>query len=207
MKLGKMLLATGLSSVMACSNSGSGGLATTSAGLVPSGGAPLGSFPPVSEAPGVMSNNIRISLTDAPSKDMKSVFVNVAHAELFVKNGSAGQGRLIVAQNLGLVDLMTLRNGVLLPMQDLNLPVGTEISGIRLVLNAENNHGVRTNGSRCEMKTPSGQQSGIKIHLAQPFTIGENFTYSMVMDFDAEKSVVVRGRNGGCLLKPVLKLK
>lgn len=198
MKLRKIILATGLSSVMACSNSGSSGLASTPSGLVPASGAPLRSFP---EA---VSNNLRISLTDAPSKNLKSVFVNVDHAELFVRRGG-GQGRLIVAQNLGMIDLMTLRNGVSLPMQDIALPIGTEINGIRLVLKTDNNHGVKTNESRCEMKTPSAQQSGIKIHLAQPFTIEENQTYSMIMDFDAEKSVVVRG-NGGCLLKPVLKL-
>lgn len=208
MKLRKITIATAMvtviGSVMACSNSGGSGLASTPTGLVPASGTPLRSFPPVSNSPTVASNNLRLSLTDAPSKDLKSVWVNVDHAELFVKRGG-GQGRLIVAQNLGMVDLMTLRNGVSLPMQDMTLPVGTEISAIRLVLKADNNHGIKTNGSRCDMKTPSAQQSGIKIHLAQPFTIEEGQTYSMIMDFDAEKSVVVRG-HGGCLLKPVLKL-
>jgi hypothetical protein len=201
MKLRKMLIATGIAttigSVLACSNSGSSGLGSTPSGLVPSGSTPLSSFPAV-------SSNLRISLTDAPSRNLKSVFVNVDHAELFVNKGGS-QGRLIVAQNLGLVDLMTLRNGVLLPMQDLTIPAGTEITQIRLVLKADDNHGVKSDDSRCEMQTPSGQQSGIKIHLSQPFTIDSNYTYSMVMDFDAEKSVVVKG-NGGCLLKPVLKL-
>jgi hypothetical protein len=204
MKLRKIILATSLSSIMACSNSGSSGLASTPSGLVPASGAPLRSFPPVSNSAGVVSSNLRLSLTDAPSKDLKSVWVNVDHAELFVRRGG-GQGRLVVAQNMGMVDLMTLRNGVSLPMQDMTLPVGTEISAIRLVLKPDNNHGVKNNGSRCDMKTPSAQQSGIKIHLAQPFTIEQGQTYSMIMDFDAEKSVVVRGRNG-CLLKPVLKL-
>jgi len=205
MRLRKIILATSLTSVMACSNSGSSGLASTPSGLVPASGAPLRSFPPVSNSPGAVPSNLRLSLTDAPSKDLKSVWVNVDHAELFVRKGG-GQGRLIVAQNMGMVDLMTLRNGVSLPMQDMTLPVGTEITAIRLVLKTDNNHGIKNNGSRCEMKTPSAQQSGIKIHLAQPFTIEQGQSYSMMMDFDAEKSVVVRGKKGGCLLKPVLKL-
>jgi hypothetical protein len=150
------------------------------------------------------NNNLRISLTDAPSKDLKNVFINVDHAELFVRKGS-GEGRLIVAQDLGLIDLMTLRNGVLLPLEDLSLPAGLEITAIRLVLKADNNHSIKADDSRCEMQTPSGQQSGIKIHLSQPFVLEQGQAYSMVMDFDAAKSVVVKG-NGGCLLKPVLKL-
>ena len=90
-------------------------------------------------------------------------------------------------------------------MQDLNLAAGLEITSIRLVLKAEDNHAIKADDSRCEMQTPSGQQSGIKIHLAQSFTLENSAVYSMVMDFDAEKSVVVKG-NGDCLLKPVLKL-
>ncbi len=150
------------------------------------------------------TNNMRLSLTDAPSRDLEQVFVNVDHAELFVKKGGK-EARLIVAQDLGLIDLLQLKNGVMLPMHDLTLPTGLEITGIRLVLKGTDNHSIKKDGSRCEMQTPSGQESGIKIHLASPFTLEENYTYSMVLDFDAGKSVVVKG-NGDCLLKPVLKL-
>ena len=191
MKLGTILMLSSLGSLVACSNGSS--VVSSAATTAPL----LSSFP-------ATSNNLRISLTDAPSRKLKSVFVNIDHAELFVSKGGAN-GRLMVAQDLGLVDLMTLRNGVLLPMQDLNLAAGVQITGIRLVLKGDNNHAIKSDNSRCEMQTPSGQQSGIKIHLAQPFTLENDSVYSMIMDFDAEKSVVVKG-NGGCLLKPVLKL-
>lgn len=189
MKLGTILTVTLLSMLVACNRTGTG-TATPTASMV-------GSFP-------MTANNLRVSLTDAPSRELKSVFVNVDHAELFVSKGGAS-ARIIAGQGMGLVDLMTLRNGVLLPMQDLNLAPGLTITGIRLVLKADNNYSIKQDDSRCEMQTPSGQQSGIKIHLAQPFTIESGSVYSMVMDFDAEKSVVIKG-NGGCLLKPVLKL-
>lgn len=149
-------------------------------------------------------NNLRLSLTDAPSKELKNVFVNVDHAELFVRKGS-GVGRIVVGQNLGLIDLLTLRSGVTLPFEDVKLPVGLEITAIRLVLKSNDNHSIKSDDSRCEMQTPSAQHSGIKILLAQSFTIEDGKTYSMVMDFDAAKSVVVKG-NGDCLLKPVLRL-
>lgn len=189
MKLGTILTVTLLSTLVACNRTGTG-TATPTASMV-------GSFP-------MTANNLRVSLTDAPSRELKSVFVNVDHAELFVSKGGAS-ARIIAGQGMGLVDLMTLRNGVLLPMQDLNLAPGLTITGIRLVLKADNNYSIKQDDSRCEMQTPSGQQSGIKIHLAQPFTIESGSVYSMVMDFDAEKSVVIKG-NGGCLLKPVLRL-
>lgn len=175
--------------VVACSRQGS---------IDTSGNAYLSSYPQEK------TDNLRVSMTDAPSKDLKSVFVNVAHAELLVSNGGKSS-RIIVAQNLGLVDLLTLRNGVLLPMQDYSLPEGVEITGIRLVLKGDDNHAIKKNDERCEMQTPSGQQSGIKVHLSAPFVIEEGKDYSMIMDFDAEKSVVIKG-NGECLLKPVLKV-
>lgn len=176
---------------LACNNSGSvGSQDMTSLSST-------GSFP-------ANQYNLRVSLTDAPSKDLKKVFVNVDHAELFIKKG-ASQARIEVAKDLGLVDHLQLRNGILLPMQDLLLPTEVEITGIRLVLKANDNHSIKSDDSRCEMKTPSGQQSGIKIHLAEPFKLQSGYKYSMVMDFDAGKSVVVQG-NGDCLLKPVLKL-
>lgn len=200
MKIRMILVLSSFASIMAC-NGGNSTSNTSGSGL-------LSSFPdannPATTGSSTLSSNLRISLTDAPSRELKSVFVNVDHAELFVKKGSS-HGRVLVAQNLGMVDLMKLRNGVLLPMEDITLSPDTEVTAIRLVLRGDNNHSIKSDDSRCEMQTPSGQQSGIKIHLNQPFKISEDHKYSMVLDFDAEKSVVIKG-NGGCLLKPVLKL-
>lgn len=148
--------------------------------------------------------NLRLSLTDAPKQDLKEVNVNVAHMELFLKKGEI-QKRLILAQDLGMVNLLSLRNGVLLPMADVDMPDGVEITHIRMVLKGENNHAIRMDDSRCDMQTPSGQQSGIKIQLKTPIVIQSGYRYSMIVDFDAAKSVVIRG-NGTCLLKPVIKL-
>lgn len=199
LKLRTIIIFAGLSTLLACNNSETSGILASSV-----------TTPKTTETQALVSfpesgNNLRISLTDAPSKDLKSVFVNIDHVELFVRKNASENKRLLVGYDTGMVDLMTLRNGVLLPLQDLNIASGLEITGLRLVLKGDNNHSIKSDDSRCEMQTPSGQQSGIKIHLAQPFTLNEDSVYSMVMDFDAQKSVVVKG-NGDCLLKPVLKL-
>ena len=148
-------------------------------------------------------SNFRVSLTDAPAKQLKSVFVNVESVELWLTKAGRS-GRLVVGKNLGMVDLMTLRNGVLLPIQDVTIPAGAAVSEIRLLIGS-GNYAVKSNGSICKLQTPSGQTSGVKIKIKSPVTVEDNFNYSLVVDFDAEKSVVLKG-NGDCLLKPVLKI-
>lgn len=149
--------------------------------------------------------NVKLSLTDAPNAEVKSVVVNVHHAELRVsRNGK--EGRLIVAENLGAVDLLTLQNGVTLPMAQLSLPLDTVITQIRLVLNETGNYLSFGEGRNCDLQTPSQQKTGIKFIIHDGVAIESGYSYSIVADFDAKKSIVIQG-NGGCLLKPVLKLK
>src|SRR6185369_8514400 len=74
---------------------------------------------------------------------------------------------------------------------------------IRLILMSSGNKFIREDGSVCELKTPSAQQSGLKIKLPNTFTIESGLRYSVHLVFDIEKSVVEQG-NGGCLLKPVI---
>lgn len=170
----------------------------------PTPGAAGGETAMLASFPAESAKRLRVSLTDAPARDLTAVFVNVRHVELFLRKG-ANEARVRIAEGLGAVDLMTLRNGVLLPLEDLDLAPGIEITRIRLVLAPDGNHARKLDGSTCAMQTPSGQQSGIKINLAAPVLLENGYTYSMVLDFDARKSVVVKG-NGDCLLKPVLKL-
>ncbi|MCB9083710.1 MAG: DUF4382 domain-containing protein [Bdellovibrionaceae bacterium] len=148
---------------------------------------------------------LKLSLTDAPTPDLTSVVVNVSHLEVLLE-GQGKKGRLIVAENLGYVDLLTLQNGVTLPLADVAIPDGVRATQVRLVLKSEGHYGIKGSGDICELATPSGQQSGVKIVFSSPIRFDAGNTYSLLIDFDALKSVVVKG-NGGCLLKPVLKLK
>jgi hypothetical protein len=148
--------------------------------------------------------NFRLSLTDAPNEDLKSVFVNVKHAEILMR-ARGKQGRVQVAQGMGALDLLTLQNGVTLPMADLTLPYDVEIYQIRLVLEPSGHHTIHRNGSRCDLRTPSQERTGIKLLIKNGVLIERGFSYSIVADFDAKKSVVSLGQ-GDCLLKPVLKL-
>jgi hypothetical protein len=149
-------------------------------------------------------SRLKVSLTDAPTFDFSRVHVNIKHVELWLE-GKGKEARLIIAEGLGDVDLLTLRNGVLLPLADLSIPANVNVRQIRLVLDSEGHYGVRNSGATCELRTPSAQQSGIKVILNSPVNLSAGYDYSLVIDFDASKSVVSLG-NGDCLLKPVLKI-
>ncbi|MDR7128498.1 hypothetical protein J2X69_000830 [Algoriphagus sp. 4150] len=76
-----------------------------------------------------------------------------------------------------------------------------EIEQLRLIL-GENNYVVK-NGVRHEMKTPSAQQSGLKIKVDEDIRGG--VSYDLIIDFDAARSIVEAGNSGQILLKPVLR--
>jgi hypothetical protein len=88
-----------------------------------------------------------------------------------------------------------------------SLLLGTEtfpegkIEQLRLVLGSDNY--VVKGGKRSELKTPSAQQSGLKIKLDESIDGGRS--YDIVIDFDVEKSIVVAGNSGNIILKPVLR--
>lgn len=150
-------------------------------------------------------SNFRISLTDAPKQDVKAVYVDIKHVELWLEK-SGKEGRLILGEKLGKIDLLKLRNGVLLPIADLKMPSNITIKQIRVVLQSTGHSLVKEDDSVCELQTPSAQHTGIKILVNPNVTVDPKYAYAMVVDFDAEKSTVQKG-NGECGLKPVLKLK
>jgi hypothetical protein len=76
-----------------------------------------------------------------------------------------------------------------------------EIDQLRLVLGDDNY--VVKDGNRSELKTPSAQQSGLKIKLNESIEGGKS--YEIVIDFDVEKSIIVAGNSGNIILKPVLR--
>jgi hypothetical protein len=83
-------------------------------------------------------------------------------------------------------------------LAELEVPAG-KISQIRLILG--NNNSLNIDGDVHDLKTPSGQQSGIKLQVHQTLVAG--ITYKILLDFDAARSIVEKG-NGTYSLKPVI---
>ncbi|WP_316840011.1 DUF4382 domain-containing protein [Pedobacter gandavensis] len=82
------------------------------------------------------------------------------------------------------------------------MPSG-EITEVRLVLNDSGNTIVVAGVSQA-LTTPSGQSSGWKVKLKANPSLVPGVTYSLLLDFDAAKSIVSTG-NGKYLLKPVVR--
>jgi hypothetical protein len=148
--------------------------------------------------------NLKLFITDKPLDNVSEVNVNIDHLELLLERGGK-QARVHIAPNLGTINLLNFRNGVLLGVSDINIPEDVTVKQIRMILKEDGHELVRNDHTICQLKTPSAQKAGIKILLSRPITLRYNTAYAMVIDFDAEKSVVQMG-NDDCLLKPVLKL-
>lgn len=156
------------------------------------------------------SGTLRLALTDAPSCGYDAVHVTVAKVRVH-QSSSAGDADAgwseVVLNPARRVDLLSLTNGVLMELGQIPLPTG-KYTQMRLVL-ADNsatqplaNSVLPTGGSEVALKTPSGQQSGVKTNIN--IDIAENKMADFVLDFDACKSVVQAGASGQYLLKPVV---
>jgi hypothetical protein len=158
------------------------------------------------------TGTLSVSLTDNPC-DYQAVFVTVAglrvHRSADAADGDAGWRDVpLKPQAAGRrVDLLTLQNGALLGLGDVELEAGS-YTQLRLVL-AENAAGgtpanelVLADGRRVPLTTPSAQRSGVK--LIHPFEVKPGELVDLTLDFDACKSIVVAGNSGRYLLKPTI---
>lgn len=155
---------------------------------------------------------LNMSLTDAPACGYDAVNVTIQKIRVNQSSSAsdtdAGWSEIVLNPALR-VNLLTLTNGVLSELGQTPLPAG-KYTQLRLVL-ADNtganplaNSVVPTGGTEVALKTPSGQQSGVKANI--DIDIAANQMADFVLDFDACKSVVVAGNSGQYLLKPVISV-
>lgn len=159
---------------------------------------------------GPLNGTLRLALTDAPSCGYDAVNITVqkvrVHQSATAGETDSGWSEVVLAPAKR-VNLLTLSNGVLEELGQTPLPTG-KYTQLRLVLASNDSaqplaNSVRpTGGVEVALKTPSGQQSGVKANIN--IDIAANQMADFVLDFDACKSVVSAGNSGQYLLKPVL---
>ncbi len=159
---------------------------------------------------GADSGTLRLALTDAPSCGYDAVNVTIERVRVHQSSSASdtdGGWSEVVLNPARRVNLLNLTNGVLDELGQTPLPTG-KYTQLRLVL-ADNNGAnplansvVPTGSTEVALKTPSGQQSGVKVKI--DIDIAANQLADFVLDFDACKSVVVAGGSGKYLLKPQL---
>lgn len=152
---------------------------------------------------------LTVGLTDAPACGFDSVWVTVTkvrvHQSSTATENDAGWTDITMPANRK-INLLSLSNGVLDRLGQTQLAAG-RYTQVRLVLADNttlapmNNSVVPTGKSEQALDAPSASQTGIKIN--HTFDVAAGSTVDLALDFDACKSVVVKG-NGTYALKPVV---
>ncbi len=148
---------------------------------------------------------VRFNLTDAPA-DYDAVLIEIVEVRVHVGDdddpNDNGPGWVTLDEDFhpGIYDLLELQNGLDTVLAEDDVPAG-KLSQIRLILGDENS--VVINGISHDLKTPSAQQSGLKLKVN--YELEPGLYYEFWLDFDASRSIVEKG-NGDYNLKPVIRV-
>ena len=105
--------------------------------------------------------------------------------------------------HLDRIDLTELIAGNSIILTDQDIESGM-LSKIRLILGEGNAIVLEGETEEISLKTPSAMQSGLKLHMDTELVAG--FSYTFVLDWDVQKSIVKAGNSGIYNLKPVIRV-
>ena len=155
------------------------------------------------------SSKLEVRLTDAPG-DYKEVWLDVLKVEVHLKDENDPDGWKTLGFTPRSINVLNYVNGnsALLVSDDF---APGDLKEIRLIL-GPNNYVIGRDGLQYDLKTPSGQSSGVKLKLEKA-TLKQRETYQLLLDFDVAKSIVERGnwdptkdKKERYLLKPVIRV-
>ncbi len=135
-----------------------------------------------------------VKMTDGPGP-YDAVYIDLQGVEVIGSDGKA----VLLNVNKRIYNLSNFSNGVdtLIATGGLNV---ADVQQIRLILGANNS--VVVNHVSYPLSTPSADQTGLKLQVHQ--TLQAGVAYTVLLDFDANKSIVETG-NGTYKLKPVVR--
>lgn len=149
---------------------------------------------------------VQLKLVDMPG-DYLEVNVNIIDVQYNNSEDEEGWKSFESFEGEQLVDLTDLVGGVNLVLSNEIIPAGT-LKQIRLVLGDGNNLKIEgeTVGEEKSfpLNTPSAEQSGLKLNLDAKLDAG--FSYTFILDWDVEKSIVKTGSDK-FILKPVIRVQ
>ncbi|MBF9223908.1 DUF4382 domain-containing protein [Hymenobacter ruricola] len=155
------------------------------------------------------TSKLEVRLMDAPG-DFRSVVLDVRQIEVHLKDENDPDGWKTLGFKPQTINVLEYVNGrsALLVSEDF---APGDLKEIRLILGPDS-YVVGTDGQRYDLKTPSGQTSGVKLKLDKA-TLRQRSTFQLLLDFDVAKSIVERGnwRPGNdkkerYLLKPIIRV-
>lgn len=166
----------------------------------------------------VGTGSLSTSLTDSATDDYKAVYVTIARVDVHLGGDVNNEGTWkTVATPNKTYNLLELVNGVRENLGLTSLDAGrytqmrliiglTPSSGLNIFSKQHPyaNYVIDTDNAIHQLKVPSGSQTGLKI--VNGFDITANQTTELILDFDAQRSVVIAGSSGQYLLKPTVKV-
>jgi len=159
---------------------------------------------------------LTVGVTDAPVDMAAAVVVKFTGVELKPKGEPAFSIDFDIAKSLDLIQLQGEDRALLLDDEEID---AGEYEWMRLKVVADPNLPgdsylqLEENGAECEMRVPSGDETGLKLNRG--FTIGVGTTTDFTIDFDLRKSIVAPPgqqtivdtcNNQAFMLKPVLRM-
>jgi hypothetical protein len=158
---------------------------------------------------------VRLSITDAPVDDATSVVVQFSGVA-FKPVGAAAEVIRELTPATRQIDLLKYQQGrAALLLEGVTLPAG-QYEWVRLMvddqLGVRDSYIVRTTGEECELRVPSGAESGLKLNRG--FTLPADGSVALTIDFDLRKSIHAppgqRGATPDCtqgyLMRPTLRI-
>lgn len=140
--------------------------------------------------------SLEVRLIDGPA-DYEKVLIEVVDVRIKYQDG---EWESLDEVNPDTYDLLELTAGVDALLGETELPAG-ELQEVRLILGDGNF--LQIDGELVDLSTPSAQQSGLKVKVNE--VLEEGVSYTLVLDFDAGRSIVEAGNSGKYNLKPVIR--
>lgn len=153
-----------------------------------------------STSPDSGMGTLEVRMVDAPIDSATEVNVSIKSVQ--VNNSETDTGWVTINEPDQIYNLLDLTNGAYAVLGEAELETGT-YEQIRLILNPDGNSLVFENGDVQTLTVPSGTQTGVKLNVNAEIEPG--ITYTLLLDFNAGKSVVKAGNSGKYLLKPVIR--
>lgn len=161
------------------------------------------------------NGRLSLSITDAPVDDATSVVVQFSGVA-FKRVGAAAETVQNLTPSPRQLDLLEYQEGrAALLLDGVTMPAG-EYEWVRLIVDNEPNvrdsYIVLTTGEECELRVPSGAESGLKLNRG--FSLPADGSAALTIDFDLRKSIHAppgqQGSTPSCtqayLMRPTLRI-
>lgn len=148
------------------------------------------------------TGDISVRMTDAPG-DYLEVNVEVKEVQVHYASSDSTSGWVTLNTNSGIYNLLELQNDVsVLLATEQELQAGA-VNQMRIILGT-NNEVMLTDSSTTELTVNSAINTGLKLNVNSEIRAGAKT--EILIDFDADKSIVSTGENS-FLLKPVITVE